>query len=579
MKVHPVRVNQAALYLHFTYSLCLHAVALSLLVAMPVVGASDKPPGGGYFVALTSQMEQPLEGGALENTGQQPSVEPSRDKPADIAPGNRDDATGGANDDGESDVAKDIQLPDMAADATRIKTGVNPVADKPDPVPIQSNITVPSAKARELTATVKPLLAEVPSEPLPVRNTGMAIKQDALHQVKAEPPAHKETSKTLAATKSTPPAAQPVQEKPLEKPDVPEVLPDTVPESVAVIPPVETTPPATDKKIAPSKTQANAQGEGDAGSSKDAIGTSTETRGKDSVEQPKAAGKPAGTASARKGGRAGSRDYVASGPMPGSGASSKKGRARGSAKSGGQSGAGGDGGVGTGNTAGAPPGTGKGYKLAAASLPSEGGLDRRIGDASGEPSLARREGPSGRDITEQEKKGTEETPSVAIRVPEALLVREIKIEVVGNKKALSDISMGLTIRAHPANRKKHVRDSEMKIEGAEIVISDKDTDSSATKTLSLRKAEKGVYIFSLTNAGSASSVAVVFHLYAQSEKGRMKEYKTFSLPPSAVIKFKFLMPETLFWDDTDRFSGNIEDSHSVTKFRYETGLVWKEEKE
>jgi hypothetical protein len=59
----------------------------------------------------------------------------------------------------------------------------------------------------------------------------------------------------------------------------------------------------------------------------------------------------------------------------------------------------------------------------------------------------------------------------------------------------------------------------------------------------------------------------------------MKEYKSFPLPPSTVTKFRFLMPEALFWDDTDRFSGSIEDSRSVTKFRYETGLTWKEEKE
>ena len=64
-----------------------------------------------------------------------------------------------------------------------------------------------------------------------------------------------------------------------------------------------------------------------------------------------------------------------------------------------------------------------------------------------------------------------------------------------------------------------------------------------------------------------------------SPKERIKEYKSLALTPAAAVKFKFLMPEAVFWDDTDRFSGSFEDSHSVTKFRYDTDLLWKEEKE
>jgi hypothetical protein len=39
------------------------------------------------------------------------------------------------------------------------------------------------------------------------------------------------------------------------------------------------------------------------------------------------------------------------------------------------------------------------------------------------------------------------------------------------------------------------------------------------------------------------------------------------------------MPEELFWDDTSSFSGSIEDSRSITRFRNDTGLLWKEDKE
>ncbi len=36
------------------------------------------------------------------------------------------------------------------------------------------------------------------------------------------------------------------------------------------------------------------------------------------------------------------------------------------------------------------------------------------------------------------------------------------------------------------------------------------------------------------------------------------------------------MPEAVFWDDGDYFTGEIEGPDSVTKFNDETGLVWKE---
>jgi hypothetical protein len=42
---------------------------------------------------------------------------------------------------------------------------------------------------------------------------------------------------------------------------------------------------------------------------------------------------------------------------------------------------------------------------------------------------------------------------------------------------------------------------------------------------------------------------------------------------------RFLMPDAVFWDDEDFFSGNIEDSSYITKFNYDKGLIWKEEKD
>ncbi len=248
-------------------------------------------------------------------------------------------------------------------------------------------------------------------------------------------------------------------------------------------------------------------------------------------------------------------------------------------KSDGPPGTGGAGDGGKGNTAGTPAGAGRGYKFSTAS-PSRGyGLLRGAG-ALGEKILAGRESQPGNDMPQKKDDKARGTASpVAIRVPEEFLAQDIYIEVYGEEKNLSAISMVLARRAHPADRKKHSKDDERKIEEAETAAGKGGPGASASKVLTLRKAEKGVYIFSLANDGDAHPVTVVFRLYARTPKERIKEYKSLSLTAAAAAKFKFLMPEAVFWDDTDRFSGSFEDSHSVTKFRYDTDLLWKEEKE
>jgi hypothetical protein len=43
-----------------------------------------------------------------------------------------------------------------------------------------------------------------------------------------------------------------------------------------------------------------------------------------------------------------------------------------------------------------------------------------------------------------------------------------------------------------------------------------------------------------------------------------------------VVVTKILMPEGIFWDDDNYFSGNMEDSESITKYNTDTGVIWKE---
>jgi hypothetical protein len=72
---------------------------------------------------------------------------------------------------------------------------------------------------------------------------------------------------------------------------------------------------------------------------------------------------------------------------------------------------------------------------------------------------------------------------------------------------------------------------------------------------------------------------VVFRLFEGKAGERIKEFRTIGLSPNAVLQFKFVLPEAVFWDDEDYFTGTLEDSYTLTKFNDKTGLIWKEEKD
>ncbi len=101
--------------------------------------------------------------------------------------------------------------------------------------------------------------------------------------------------------------------------------------------------------------------------------------------------------------------------------------------------------------------------------------------------------------------------------------------------------------------------------------------SGLRRIFSLLKAEKGVYMFIINN-GSAEvlDIDVNFLLHGGRGPERAKGYKDIKLAKGTRLEIKFLMPEAIFWDDDDYFTGEIEGPKTVTKFNDETGLIWKE---
>jgi hypothetical protein len=179
-------------------------------------------------------------------------------------------------------------------------------------------------------------------------------------------------------------------------------------------------------------------------------------------------------------------------------------------------------------------------------------------------------------LLDEKGKEAEETGIIGI-------LRDIRIEFSLLKGAGDpDISLGLFKRTHPmAGRKGSRKNKEADVEVYAIEeTEDVDIEGGirVERIFSVDLAEAGIYTFIVENEGrKAYEVELLFRLYERKEGERIKEYGI-ELSPYRVLKFKFILPEAVFWDDEDFFTGTVEGPDSVTKFNEETGLIWKEEK-
>jgi hypothetical protein len=159
---------------------------------------------------------------------------------------------------------------------------------------------------------------------------------------------------------------------------------------------------------------------------------------------------------------------------------------------------------------------------------------------------------------------------------------EEKIEAVELKEIeMPNVLLQLLKKAHPmANRK----NGSKKQQEVAVVEGKEETHVEGTigvmRLFSVAEVEKGIYTFIIKNKGEEPYEAdVVFRLFEGKAGERIKEFRTIGLSPNAVLQFKFVLPEAVFWDDEDYFTGTLEDSYTLTKFNDKTGLIWKEEKD
>ncbi|GEM_PF-1523547 len=96
--------------------------------------------------------------------------------------------------------------------------------------------------------------------------------------------------------------------------------------------------------------------------------------------------------------------------------------------------------------------------------------------------------------------------------------------------------------------------------------------SKSTLEAVLERAQEGIYLFLVEPKGGrpvdGKFSLKLFDVHVKHLAGRKIAGET--------EVARLMMPEGVLWDDDSSFTGNIEDSDSVTKFNSDTGLIWKE---
>jgi hypothetical protein len=158
-------------------------------------------------------------------------------------------------------------------------------------------------------------------------------------------------------------------------------------------------------------------------------------------------------------------------------------------------------------------------------------------------------------------------------------LRDIRIEFALRGPGGEDTVVRLLSRPHQMGRGKNPGEQKEVDIVEETEMVNTEGEIKVERVFSVALAEAGIYTFIIENGqDKAYEGKLLFRLYEWKEGERLKEYGI-ELSPGKVLKFKFALPEAVFWDDEDYFTGMVEGPDSLTKFNEETGLIWKEEKD
>lgn len=176
---------------------------------------------------------------------------------------------------------------------------------------------------------------------------------------------------------------------------------------------------------------------------------------------------------------------------------------------------------------------------------------------------------------DKEKTEQIDIAGVGIPIPDVFILKDIRVELIFDHVEKPVISTSLFKKAHPKERAKK-NDEKLEIKEVSEYVKGRGYKIEYY----LLNAEKGTYTFVIENKDKKTYHAdAVFYIYQGKSGERIKKYADIMIKNDDVKKIKFILPEAVFWDDEDYFSGSIEDARSITKFNYNTGLSWKEDKD
>ncbi len=186
---------------------------------------------------------------------------------------------------------------------------------------------------------------------------------------------------------------------------------------------------------------------------------------------------------------------------------------------------------------------------------------------------------SGKAMMGKTAKAQEEKSVLGLPVDESFFHKDIKIEVLQQKAESQGVYMYLLKNNYLSLQKRHKWGKEKKIE-AIVETKRNDADNEIKTVFSIAKCDEGIYTFVIENRNMVPyDTEVVFALYAGQKRERIRKISAVSVSPSSMLRFMFVLPDTVFWDDEKFFTGSIEDSDSITKFNDASGFIWKEEKD
>lgn len=147
---------------------------------------------------------------------------------------------------------------------------------------------------------------------------------------------------------------------------------------------------------------------------------------------------------------------------------------------------------------------------------------------------------------------------------------DLKLVVVGTTRITTTVTFrefALSRRDRPFSRSEAHR--ELKI------VPYSATTKDDTLEVVIEQTRPGVYTFTVEPATGQTSLVFSLKLHDGTAYPIVKELGKQALARKTVL-CRILMPEGILWSDDQEFTGNMEDSESVTKFNTTTGLMWKE---